>query len=233
MESQKSAWEEYSFKYGPTGKYLQRQVYLYLKEQLNHLNPEYYKETIEQIIISYIPTNKYYGTWKEFSIHRIDNKLLNKIKIMVIKNIIKEQRNVYYMEHMRPSWDEYFKQIVQVTRTRSPCERLQVGCLLVKENRIISQGYNGFLPGCPHESIIRDNHEQATLHAEQNALMDCAKRGVSCKGSTAYITHYPCIICCRLLLAAEIGEIKYINDYKNDDLVKVFTKQCGVKIKKI
>lgn len=133
----------------------------------------------------------------------------------------------------RLSWDEYFSKIVKVTSERSPCERLQVGCLLVNDNRIISQGYNGFLPGCPHKSIVRDNHEQATLHAEQNALMDCAKRGVSCKGSTAYITHYPCIICCRLLLAAEIKEIKYLNDYKNDELVKTFTEQCNVYITKL
>ena len=133
----------------------------------------------------------------------------------------------------RPTWDEYFKEIVQVTSKRSACERLQVGCLLVKDNRIISQGYNGFLPGCPHESILRDNHEQATLHAEQNALMDCAKRGVSCKGATAYITHYPCIICARLLLAAEIKKIKYIDDYKNDELVSVFSEQCGVSILKL
>ena len=59
----------------------------------------------------------------------------------------------------RPSWDEYFLQITQVTRKRSPCERLQVGCVLVRDNRIISQGYNGFLPGAPHTSIVRDNHE--------------------------------------------------------------------------
>ena len=113
----------------------------------------------------------------------------------------------------RLSWDEYFSKIVKVTAERSPCERLQVGCLLVKENRIISQGYNGFLPGCPHESIVRDNHEQATLHAEKNALMDCAKRGVSCEGCTAYVTHYPCIICARLLLAGGIQKINYLNDY--------------------
>ena len=133
----------------------------------------------------------------------------------------------------RLSWDEYFSKIVQVTSERSPCERLKVGCLLVNDNRIISQGYNGFLPGCPHKSIVRNNHEQATIHAEQNALADCAKRGVSCLNSTAYITHYPCIICCRLLLAAEIKEIKYINDYKNDELVDVFCRQCDVKITKL
>ena len=126
-----------------------------------------------------------------------------------------------------------FLKIVLATSERSPCERLHVGCLLVKENRIISQGYNGFLAGCQHKSIVRDNHEQATLHAEQNAICDCAQRGVSCSGATAYITHYPCIICTRLLLASDIKEIKYINDYKNDELVEYFCNEKGVKIKKI
>ena len=133
----------------------------------------------------------------------------------------------------RPDWDTYFKKITLVTSERSPCERLQVGCVLVKENRIVSQGYNGFLPGCPHKSIVRNNHEQATVHAEQNAIADCAKRGVDCNNSTAYITHYPCIICTRILLAAGIKQIKYINDYKNDELVEVFTNQCNVIVKKI
>lgn len=133
----------------------------------------------------------------------------------------------------RPSWNDYFKEIVQVTSKRSPCERLQVGCILVKDNRIVSQGYNGFLPGCPHISIVRDDHEQATLHAEQNAICDCSKRGVSCEGAIAYITHYPCIICTRLLLASGIVEIKYINDYKNDNLVSIFCEQMNVEISKL
>ena len=134
---------------------------------------------------------------------------------------------------IRPSWDEYFKKIVLATCERSSCNRLQVGCLLVKDNRIISQGYNGFLPGCPHESIVRDNHEQATLHAEQNAICDCAKRGVSSIGCTAYITHYPCIICMRLLCASGISVIKYINDYKNDELVSYFAKLMNIELVKI
>jgi len=133
----------------------------------------------------------------------------------------------------RPSWDEYFMKIVRATRERSACERLKVGCLLVRNNRIISQGYNGFLPGCEHTSIVRNNHEQATVHAEQNALMDCAKRGVSCHGCVAYITHYPCLICMRLLLAGGICGIKYLDDYKNDDLVKNFADQCDVFIEKL
>ena len=133
----------------------------------------------------------------------------------------------------RLSWDEYFAKIVKVTAERSSCDRLHVGCLLVKDNRIVSQGYNGFLPGCPHTSVVRNNHEQATVHAEQNALCDCAKRGVSCAESTAYVTHYPCIICARLLLAAGIKEIKYLEDYKNDELVKLFADQLKVPVVKI
>tara|TARA_B100001287_G_C22677696_1_gene528575 strand:+ start:946 stop:1353 length:408 start_codon:yes stop_codon:yes gene_type:complete len=133
----------------------------------------------------------------------------------------------------RSTWDDYFTKIVSVTSERSPCLRLRVGCLLVRDNRIISQGYNGFLPGCPHQSIIRDNHEMATVHAEQNAIADCAKRGVSCENCTAYITHYPCIHCARLLLASGIKEIKYINDYKNDELVEIFTNQLKINITKL
>ena len=130
----------------------------------------------------------------------------------------------------RPSWNEYFKEIVQITSKRSSCNRLQVGCLLVKNNRIISQGYNGFLPGLPHESIIRDNHEQATVHAEQNAISDCAKRGVSCIDCTAYITHYPCINCFKILAASGIKEIRYINDYRNDEVVKKLAELSEINI---
>ena len=137
------------------------------------------------------------------------------------------------MNANRLTWDEYFAKIVSATAERSPCERLQVGCLLVKDNRIISQGYNGFLPGCPHTSIVRNNHEQATVHAEQNAICDCAKRGVSCQEATAYVTHYPCIICTRLLLASGINQIKYLEDYKNDELVKIFVNQLNISIVKI
>jgi len=77
------------------------------------------------------------------------------------------------------------------------------------------------------------HREQATVHAEQNAICDCAKRGVSCEGATAYITHYPCIICTRLLLASGIKDIKYLEDYKNDELVKTFTNELNVKVEKL
>lgn len=134
---------------------------------------------------------------------------------------------------MRPEWDEYFKEIVTITAKRSSCSRLNVGCLLVKNNRIISQGYNGHLPGLPHESIMENGHEIATVHAEQNALVDCAKRGASCDECTAYITHYPCLNCTKLLLAAGIKTIKYIDDYRNNENVVGFCDKMNVKIDKI
>ena len=133
----------------------------------------------------------------------------------------------------RPSWEEYYSDLTKLTATRSPCKRLQVGCILINDNRIIAQGYNGYLPGAIHEQKLRDGHEMATVHAEQNAIADCAKRGVSCKGATAYITHYPCVNCMKILCAAGIIEIKYSNDYNNDELIEYFAKQSNVSIKKL
>ena len=120
----------------------------------------------------------------------------------------------------RIDWDDYFISTALLISCRSPCERLHVGCILVSNNRIISAGYNGFLPGANHQSIVitegSHTHEQATIHAEQNAIADCANRGVSTVGATAYITHYPCINCFKILVAAGIKEIKYLHAYKND-----------------
>jgi dCMP deaminase len=110
----------------------------------------------------------------------------------------------------RPSWDDYFMATALLISSRSACGRLHVGCVIVSggacPNRIIAAGYNGFLPGAPHRSRMRDGHEQATVHAEQNAIADAARRGVSVAGSTAYVTHYPCVGCAKMLAAAGVAE---------------------------
>lgn len=126
------------------------------------------------------------------------------------------------LTNQRISWKNYFKEICITTSKRSCCNKLHVGCILVKNNRIISCGYNGFLPGYPHNSIIKDGHEVATIHAEQNTIIDCAKRGFSCSDSHAYITHFPCLTCSKLLIASGIKHIYYINDYNNDPTVYNF-----------
>ena len=133
----------------------------------------------------------------------------------------------------RPSWSEYYKQLVEITATRSACKKLHVGCILVKDNRIISQGYNGYLPGAPHQQVIRNGHEVATVHAEQNALCDCAKRGASCNEAFAYITHYPCLNCMKLLVASGIKKIYYINDYNNDEYCLKISEEHNIPIEKL
>ena len=133
----------------------------------------------------------------------------------------------------RLSWDEYFMSVAILISKRSSCHRLHVGCILVKNNRIISSGYNGFLPKAPHKSIVRDNHEQATVHAEQNCISDCAKRGISVQGSTAYITHYPCVNCAKILAASGINKINYHTDYRNDDIVKEILADSGIDVNRL
>jgi dCMP deaminase len=137
----------------------------------------------------------------------------------------------------RPSWDDYFMATAVLLSTRSPCERLHVGCVLVsggeRSNRLIAAGYNGFLPGTPHVSRVREGHEQATVHAEQNAIADAARRGSPVEGAVAYVTHYPCINCAKILAAAGIAEIRYRQDYHNDPIVAQVLGDAGVGIRKL
>ncbi len=137
----------------------------------------------------------------------------------------------------RPSWDEYFMATAFLIASRSNCERMHVGCVIVTggecKNRIVTAGYNGFLPSAPHESRLRDGHEQATVHAEQNAVADAARRGSPVDGCVAYVTHYPCINCAKILAAAGIGKIKYRDDYNNDPLVAPLLAEAGVKVLKL
>jgi len=137
----------------------------------------------------------------------------------------------------RPSWDEYFMATAFLIATRSACQRLNVGCVIVSKgthkNRIIAAGYNGFLPGAPHISRIDNDHEQSTVHAEQNAISDAARRGVSLSGSTAYTTHFPCIVCAKLLVAAGVNEIKFHFDYNNNPMVEEIFKENEIKCIKL
>jgi dCMP deaminase len=137
----------------------------------------------------------------------------------------------------RPSWDEYFMATAVLIASRSNCDRLHVGCIIVtggsRRNRLVAAGYNGYLPGTPHLSRMRDGHEQATVHAEQNAVADAARRGSSVEGCVAYLTHYPCLNCAKLMAAAGIGEIRFRADYRNDPFVELILAEAGVKILKL
>ncbi len=133
----------------------------------------------------------------------------------------------------RVAWDEYFMSIALLASCRSPCERLHVGSVIVKNNRIISMGYNGFIPGAPHTSRVLDNHEQSIIHSEINAITDCAKRGTSLDSAKIYVTHYPCPNCFRSIAASNIKEILYLNDYNNSPIVEELARDSGINITKI
>jgi dCMP deaminase len=137
----------------------------------------------------------------------------------------------------RPSWDEYFMATAVLIASRSNCERLHVGCVIVtggdRKNRLVAAGYNGFLPGALHASRVRDGHEQATVHAEQNAVADAARRGSPVQGCVAYVTHFPCVNCAKILASAGIAELKYRDDYNNDPLVAPLLADAGVKISQL
>lgn len=122
---------------------------------------------------------------------------------------------------MRKTWDEYFMEITEMVASRSTCDRAFVGCVLVnKDNRIVSTGYNGSVAGNPHCNDIghtmRDGHCIATIHAEMNALLYCAKEGIPVNDTRAYVTHFPCLNCTKALIQAGIREIIYRNDYRID-----------------
>ena len=130
----------------------------------------------------------------------------------------------------RLDWDEYFMSIAVLASQRSPCKRLNVGSVIVKNNRLISMGYNGYIPGAPHISRVQDNHEQSIIHSEINAITDCAKRGASLEDAKIYVTHYPCINCFRSIAACGIKEIIFLNDYNNNPIVQELANDASIVI---
>jgi len=122
---------------------------------------------------------------------------------------------------MRKSWDDYFLDLANLVATRSTCDRLHVGCVIVKDKRILATGYNGSPAGRPHcddiGHILEDNHCVATIHAEINAIAFAAQYGTPLNGSTIYLTHSPCWPCTKALFSAGIKTIMFKEEYKFDN----------------
>jgi len=143
----------------------------------------------------------------------------------------------------RMSWDEYFMEMAKLASKRSTCLRRKTGAVLVKDNRVIATGYNGAPKGLPHCSevgCVREElkvpsgqrHELCRgLHAEQNAIIQAAVFGVSTKGATLYCTTFPCSICAKMIINAEIKEVVYDDEYE-DELSRRMLLEAGVKVRK-
>jgi dCMP deaminase len=140
------------------------------------------------------------------------------------------------MSDSRPIWDKYFLKLAMLVSERATCPRMHCGCVLVRNKRILSTGYNGSIPGDAHceddGCMIVDNHCVRTIHAEMNAILQCSIHGVSTQGATAYITNMPCTNCAKSLIAAGIKEIVIFSDY-HDTKAEEFFEIANVKIKRL
>lgn len=112
----------------------------------------------------------------------------------------------------------------------SKCKRMKVGCVAVRDNRVVSVGFNGTLSGQPNGCEDSENNTKDTvLHAEENLVAFSAKNGISLNDCVLYITMAPCIRCARMLVAAGVKEIMYYDEYRSKDGVD-FLKSIGFKI---
>lgn len=120
----------------------------------------------------------------------------------------------------RATWDEFFMRQAVEFSTRATCTRLKVGCIITKDNLQLAEGYNGSISGHPHctdEGCLKNDEGRCIrcVHAEQNAILNAMKKGVTVTGGTAYITHEPCETCSKLLNQAGVTRIVYLKEYKN------------------
>ncbi|MFW9986446.1 MAG: cytidine/deoxycytidylate deaminase family protein [Candidatus Odinarchaeota archaeon] len=145
------------------------------------------------------------------------------------------------LERKRPTIDEYFIRFAELAATRSTCVRRQVGAVLVRDKHILSTGYNGApanMEHCTTETCLRlttgvkpgERHELCRgVHAEQNAIIQCALHGVSSRDATLYVTHSPCTICAKMLINAGIARVIVKCQYPDKDGIEML-QESGIEI---
>lgn len=147
----------------------------------------------------------------------------------------------------RPSWDEYFLKLAHVVKERSNCVRMNVGVVVVKGKHIIATGYNGTPSGilncseggCERcadreKNILKENERKdlcVCIHAEQNALLQCAYHGAPAKGAVLFSTVAPCLQCAKAIINAGIEEVIYEAEHQ-DELGLLLLQKAHVKTRK-
>lgn len=143
--------------------------------------------------------------------------------------------------YVRPTWDEYFMEIVKIVGSRSTCNRGRSGCVIVKDKKIISTGYVGSPAGLAHCDDIghemhtvthpdgnQTEHCIRTTHAEQNAICQAAKVGASLEGSTIYVKMTPCYVCAKMIISAGIKRVVCETDYQAGKRSKEIFAEAGI-----
>jgi dCMP deaminase len=129
--------------------------------------------------------------------------------------------------------DLVYLKMAQIWAENSYCKRNQVGCLIVKDRTIISDGYNGTPSGFPNVCEDCEGKTLPTvLHAEANSITKLSRSTNSAEGATLYVTLSPCFDCAKLIIQAGIKRIVYSETYRNTDSFSLF-KKAGIEVKKI
>ena len=149
---------------------------------------------------------------------------------------------------MRPSWNEYFMAIAVLISSRSSCNHVRAGSVIVIDNRIIGTGYNGAPPGikqnCLDAGCRKEKHgleygktfdtgRCIAVHAEMNALANLSRE--IHQGATLYTTIFPCPPCAKHLLAYKIKKVVYMNDYDKEEskISKAMFDEAGIEVEKL
>lgn len=146
------------------------------------------------------------------------------------------------VKNVRPSWDQYFMDIMRIVGERGTCDRGKAGCVIVKDKRIISTGYAGAPSGCKHcdevghemHTVVQEDGTQSkhcirTTHAEQNAIIQAARFGISTEGGTLYCKMTPCYACAKIIISAGIKRVVAENYYHGGARASDIFKEAGVK----
>ena len=149
---------------------------------------------------------------------------------------MRSQAPVKSPHHDRPSWDAYFCAITRAVATRATCSRKAVGAVLVKNKLILATGYNGAPAGlrhCDHSGggDLLNGHCARSTHAEQNAIVQAARHGISIEGATLYCTNNPCLNCTKLVINAGITRIVYEETYP-DPLAFDLLEESGIAVER-
>lgn len=145
-------------------------------------------------------------------------------------------------DRLRPSWDQYFMQLASLAAQRSNCMKRRVGCVIVREKRVISTGYNGTprgLKNCGEGGCPRCNEGEGSgvglgtclcIHAEENALLEAGRERIR-EGSTLYCDTCPCLTCSIKIAQVGISEVVYSRGYSMDRETAAVFKQAGVRLR--
>jgi len=149
-------------------------------------------------------------------------------------------------EYRRPTWDEYFMEVANAIAKRATCDRGRSGCVIAKDNQILATGYVGAPAGLPHcddvghqmKKMLHEDgsiteHCVRTVHAEQNAICQAAKRGVSIDGATLYCRMTPCRTCAMLIINCGIVRVVAEYRYHDGDESEAMFKMAGVKLENV